>query len=51
LRELRAKLAGLPYICRSSYIKVFELKRNTNSLMADMNNKLLHLAKLKKEAE
>ena len=36
MRELRRKIAELPMICRSSYAKVYFLKRSTGRLMNEV---------------
>ena len=35
LRDMRAKMKGLPYVCRSSYVKMAMLKFSTKSLASD----------------
>jgi hypothetical protein len=46
LKALRHKLKGMPFVCRSSFVKVFYLKRSTGVLMSDVCTKL-SLPKLK----
>lgn len=41
MRELRKKLRELPMICRSSYVKVYFLKRSTGRLMSEITETLL----------
>jgi hypothetical protein len=37
LKEMREKLKTLPYVCRSSFVKMQELKLSTLKLSSDMS--------------
>lgn len=39
LQEMRAQMKKLPYVCRSSYVKMNELKLSTKYLMKESSNK------------
>ena len=41
IKELRVEIGQLPFICRSSFVKVWFLKRSTGNLMNEVTSSLL----------
>jgi hypothetical protein len=39
---MRDKLKALPFVCRSSFVKMHMLKMSTNQLICDTSSKLVH---------
>ena len=42
LKSMRAKMKSLPYVCRSSFVKMQMLKMSTCQLVTDTSSKLVH---------
>lgn len=42
LKAMREKMKSLPYVCRSSFVKMQMLKMSTHQLMSDTSTKLDH---------
>lgn len=42
LKAMRDKMKALPFVCRSSFVKMQMLKMSTNQLISDTSSKLVH---------